>query len=379
MTSLLSNPLCCHENFGTDRQKPSLRRLSITYGLINKCLRCRPLEYRNSKLTVHCDKSLIIMPLALCIGYHSRLPSSKSILSYRLLAFDVATGFIAPILALCLRDPALFGSGDSEGIAIYVSVGGSVSILFFILFRLAHGLPRYFSFHDAIEIAKGSACAVAGTTVLSFTFTRLEAIPRSTLAIHFLVLVAALIAGRLVRRITIQRREIGSVFDIRHNDERNLIILGAGHLAWFYIRLLDSFAIDNRRVVAILDDDESLRGRSMFGHVILGGTAEAATILDDFAQHGIEISGFVICEHDKERAVELSYRLESLCRDRGLQLEILADKLGVLKGTSEDEVRDCHPFRRYSQTSGGNMRWPADDASSRPHASFRAEYGCHNS
>lgn len=276
--------------------------------------------------------------------YHSRLPSSKSILSYRLLAFDVATAFIAPIFALCLRDPALFGSGDSEGIAIYVSVGGGVSILFFILFRLAHGLPRYFSFHDAIEIAKGSACAVAGTTVLSFTFMRLEAIPRSTLAIHFLVLVAALIAGRLVRRITIQRREIGSVFDIRHNDERNLIILGAGHLAWFYIRLLDSFAIDNRRVVAILDDDESLRGRSMFGHVILGGTAEAATILDDFAQHGIEISGFVICEHDKERAVELSYRLESLCRDRGLQLELLADKLGVLKGTSEDEVRDCPPL-----------------------------------
>jgi lipopolysaccharide/colanic/teichoic acid biosynthesis glycosyltransferase len=272
--------------------------------------------------------------------HHSRLPSSKSTLSYRLIAFDVAAAFIAPILALYLRDPALFGSIDSEEIAIYVGVGGGVSILFFILFRLAHGLPRYFSFREAIEIAQGSACAVAGTAAIFFSLTRVEAVPRSTLAIHFLVLVAALTAGRLVRRITIQRREIGSVFDIRHNDERNLIIVGAGPLAWFYIRLLDSFAIDNRRVVAILDDDESLRGRSMFGHVILGGTAEAATILDDFAQHGIEISGFVICERNKERAVELSYRLESLCLDRGLQLERLADKLGVLKGTSE-EVRAC--------------------------------------
>jgi hypothetical protein len=46
----------------------------------------------------------------------------------------------------------------------------------------------------------------------------------------------------------------------------------------------------------------------MFGHVILGGTAEAATVLDDFAQHGIEISAFVICEPNKERALELSNR-----------------------------------------------------------------------
>jgi hypothetical protein len=61
-------------------------------------------------------------------------------------------------------------------------------------------------------------------------------------------------------------------------------------------------------IFAILDDNASLRGRSVFGHFILGGTAEAATILDDFAQHGIEISAFVICEPNKERALELSNR-----------------------------------------------------------------------
>jgi FlaA1/EpsC-like NDP-sugar epimerase len=281
--------------------------------------------------------------------YHSRLPSSKSALSYQLIAFDIATAFIAPILALYLRDPALFGSVDSEGIAIYVSLGGGGSILFFILFRL--GLPRYFSFHDAIEIAKGSACAVAGTAVLPYTFARLEAIPRSTSAIYFLVLVAALIAGRLVRRLTIRRREVGSVFDIRHNDERNLIIVGAGPLAWFYIRLLDSFAIDYRRVVAILDDNASLRGRSVFGHVILGGTAEAATILDDFAQHGIEISAFVICEPNKERAAELSNRLELLCLDRGLQLELLAENSEFSRAPQRNKPAIVPHFRRYSQTS----------------------------
>ena len=127
--------------------------------------------------------------------------------------------------------------------------------------------------------------------------------------------------------------------------------MSAGHLAWFYIRLLDSFAIDNRRVVAILDDNASRRGRSVFGHFILGGTAEAATVLDDFAQHGIEISAFVICEPNKERALALSNRLESLCLDHGLQLELLAEKLGVLKGPQRNKPAIVPHFRRYSQTA----------------------------
>ncbi len=63
-------------------------------------------------------------------------------------------------------------SVDSKGIAIYVSVRGGVSILFFILFRLVHSLPRYFSFRDAIEFAQGSACAVAGTAAPFFLHAR---------------------------------------------------------------------------------------------------------------------------------------------------------------------------------------------------------------
>ena len=97
----------------------------------------RPLGYRVVKSIVHSDQLFVIRHLALYVGasgmHHSRLPSSKSTLSYRLIAFDFATAFIAPILTLYLRDPALFGSVGSEGIALFVSVGGGVSILFFIL------------------------------------------------------------------------------------------------------------------------------------------------------------------------------------------------------------------------------------------------------
>lgn len=39
-----------------------------------------------------------------------------------------------------------------------------------------------------------------------------------------------------------------------------------------------------------------------------------------------------MCEHDRDRALEYRERLEPLCRSRGLQLELLVDKLGVFDG-----------------------------------------------
>src|ERR1017187_4135828 len=38
-----------------------------------------------------------------------------------------------------------------------------------------------------------------------------------------------------------QRLERAETIDIPHEDERSVIIVGAGRLAWFYVRLLDSF------------------------------------------------------------------------------------------------------------------------------------------
>jgi lipopolysaccharide/colanic/teichoic acid biosynthesis glycosyltransferase len=263
-------------------------------------------------------------------------------LGYRIVVFDVAAALAAPIVALWLRDPAALTFVDPEPLAIYVSAAACLSVCFFVLFRVAHGLPRYFSFHDAIGIAKASACAVTATAAFSFTVTRLEEIPRSLPVIHFLILVAMLISGRLLHRTMVQRRDLVSAIDIPHEDERSVIIVGAGRLAWFYVRLLDSFAVDNRRIAAVLDDDERLHGRSMFGHVILGGTQDVKAILDDLAVHGVKISGFIICERNHDRALELRDRLEPLCLDHGLQLELLAEKLGVLGNATEVEVRD-HP------------------------------------
>ncbi|MFZ0507019.1 MAG: hypothetical protein WAM29_02710, partial [Methylocella sp.] len=133
----------------------------------------------------------------------------KSTLSRRLLLLDIVAALFAPIIAFWLRDGPVFTRVNPMAIVVYVSTATFLSIFFFVQFRAAHGLAKFFSFYDAIQIAKASTCAVTATAVVLFTLTRLEEIPRSILPIHFLILTAALVGGRLIRRTIAQRRNLG--------------------------------------------------------------------------------------------------------------------------------------------------------------------------
>ncbi len=287
-----------------------------------------------------------------------RLPSSKSSLSRRLAVEDLLVAFLAPCLAFWLREAPFPADGQLEPYVIYLGVATGFCALFFVQFRLAHGLPEFFSFHDALQIVRASGCAATATVVLLFTLTRLELIPRSIPPLHFLTLTAGLIGLRVLRRAIAQRREVAAAVDISHDKERGVIIVGAGRLAWFYIRLLDTFAADNRRIVGILDEDKSLRGRSIFGHVVLGDTGEASALLDDLSQHGIDVRCFIICERDREKAQLLSARLKTLCLERGLDLEILAEQIGICSAERAESFVDNQSDDGHSLTEtppgGGN-------------------------
>ncbi|MGH6823057.1 MAG: sugar transferase [Methylocella sp.] len=189
-----------------------------------------------------------------------------------------------------------------------------------------------------------------------FTLTRLDEIPRSILPIHFLILTAALVGGRLVGRTIAQRRDLGMAPSDANANEQSVIIVGAGQLAQFYIRLLDSFAADRRRIAAILDDDRTLLGRSIHGHFIVGSTYEAEALLSVLAEHGTNVVGLVVCDRDRVRALELRDRLAPLCRDRGLELELLAERLGVSfhGGKKENVVESSSPSETIA--NGGYRR-----------------------
>ncbi len=164
---------------------------------------------------------------------------------------------------------------------------------------------------------------------IAFTITRLDQIPRSVPAIHFLTLLAILLSGRLFQAKVAKHRESRAARAIAHDNEKNVIIVGGGTLTSLYVGFLESIPNGGWRIAAILDDRKWLQGRSILGHAIVGGTEEAEALLDDFAQHGLKMTTVVVCDPDHGRALDYRDRLAPLCRSRGLQLEVLVERLGV--------------------------------------------------
>ena len=272
----------------------------------------------------------------------THIPSSKSTIVYRLSILDVVAAVVSPAFALWIRAPRAFAHLPPMVLATYVLISVCFSLWFFMWFRIGRSLPRDFSIHDAAEIAKAALFSVTSTAAFAFTFTRLDQVPRSAPAIHFLALLAMLLIVRLLHRRLALRRESRAASVVSHDDEKNILIVGAGALTSLYVGFLQSDPHAGQRVAAILDDDASMHGRSILGHTIIGGSREAAALVDDFAQHGVKISTLVICDQDRLRASAYRDRLEPLCNSRGMQLELLIEKLGAFE-SAPDVKRDSAP------------------------------------
>src|SRR5689334_12745448 len=124
------------------------------------------------------------------------LPSSRAGFRFRLAASDVLWAAAAPWLALILRDAAVLSVKAAPIALLYCGVSFVFTLIAFLAFRVGAGISRYFSVHDAISIVGAVLAAGLTTTVVLFTFTRLDGIPRSIPVMQGLVLAAGLLLTR---------------------------------------------------------------------------------------------------------------------------------------------------------------------------------------
>src|SRR6478672_11512305 len=125
-------------------------------------------------------------------------PSSRGSFRVRFSIFDVVWAAIAPPLALFIRDAPIL-SADGAAIALlYCGISFTFSLIAFLAFRLSDGMSRHFSVYDAFNVIKAVLAAGLMTSIVLFTLTRLDGIPRSTPFLTVLMLAAGLFIARMV-------------------------------------------------------------------------------------------------------------------------------------------------------------------------------------
>src|SRR4051794_159172 len=119
-------------------------------------------------------------------------PTSRSGSRVYLSLWDLIWTLTSPGIALYSRDPAIFFNSDPGVLTYYWVLAAGFAIIALFAFRLQDGMTRYFSVHEALDIAEAVLFAELMTFAALFTITHLDGIPRSMPLIHGLLLAGGL-------------------------------------------------------------------------------------------------------------------------------------------------------------------------------------------
>jgi cytochrome c oxidase subunit IV len=95
-------------------------------------------------------------------------PTSRSGSRIYLSIWDLFWALVSPIAALYLRDVDIQSNADWSVIASYWVLSAGFAILAFFAFRLQDGMTRYFSVHEALDIAEAVLFAELMTFAVLF-------------------------------------------------------------------------------------------------------------------------------------------------------------------------------------------------------------------
>jgi len=192
---------------------------------------------------------------------------------------DVAMAAASFVLALHLRlgDRMLDYLGDSllPGTAIFAAIAAAV----FWAVGLYRGVWRYASMNDLLAIARGVTLTILVFLPVMFMLSRLEGVPRSALAINWLVLIFLLGAPRFVYRI-LKDGGLAHVLERGNGLRVPVLLVGAGDAAELFIREMARDRTAPFQVAGILDMDGRRVGQRIHGVPVLGGAMRAIHMVE---------------------------------------------------------------------------------------------------
>ena len=83
-------------------------------------------------------------------------PTSRSGTRVYLSLWDLLWALVSPVLALYLRDADIVFRADWEVLGYYWLFSSGFALVAFVALRLQDGMTRYFSVHEALDIAESS-------------------------------------------------------------------------------------------------------------------------------------------------------------------------------------------------------------------------------
>ena len=160
-----------------------------------------------------------------------------------------------------------------------------VCALVFWRMGLYRGIWHYASLSDLIAIVKAVTLAILIYLPIMFVLDRLADFPRSAMFLNWPLLVAFLMASRLLYRFS-KDGDLRAVFERADDGLVPVLLIGAGDEAEAFIRGMARDRLASYRVVGVVDHKRSRIGRDIRGVTVLGGLDEVEAIVTELARKG---------------------------------------------------------------------------------------------
>jgi len=207
---------------------------------------------------------------------------------------DITMAAAAFVLSLYLRLGDDFWSQTKdfllEGTLLFTAICAAV----FASFRLYRGVWRYASLDDLLAIAKAVSLAILIFAVALFALTRLELMPRSALAINWLLLMGMLGGPRLLYRIAKDRGFFG-ILEQGFDGRIPVLLVGAGDIADAFLRQQRKPG-EQYRVVGLIDNDLRKVGRYIHGVPVIGVPNKVENVLNKLRKSAIRPQRILIAD-----------------------------------------------------------------------------------
>ena len=177
-----------------------------------------------------------------------------------------------------------------EGTLLFTAICAAV----FASFRLYRGVWRYASLDDLLAIAKAVSLAILIFAVALFALTRLELMPRSALAINWLLLMGMLGGPRLLYRIAKDRGFFG-ILEQGFDGRIPVLLVGAGDIADAFLRQQRKPG-EQYRVVGLIDNDLRKVGRYIHGVPVIGVPNKVENVLNKLRKSAIRPQRILIAD-----------------------------------------------------------------------------------
>jgi O-antigen biosynthesis protein WbqV len=158
-----------------------------------------------------------------------------------------------------------------------------IAVAAFVGMGLYRGVWRYASIDDLIAITKAVTIAVLVFLFAMFLLTRLELMPRSTLVINWLLLLALLGGPRFAYRL-LRGGDLIGLADRGYDARIPVLLVGAGDRAEAFLRAMRRPG-ERYRVVGMVDDTPGRLGRNIHGVPVLGPVSALPEAVQRLRRH----------------------------------------------------------------------------------------------